>query len=306
MNIHTVTIEAAGAGRRLDKALAALLPELSRSRVQQLLAQGCVSAAGATITDAARKVKPGESYTLAIPPAEPMQLMASDIALTIVYEDAHLLVINKPAGLTVHPAPGHANDTLVNALLAHCGTTLSGIGGVMRPGIVHRIDKDTSGLLVVAKHDAAHQHLSKQLAERSLKRQYIAIVKGVPKPSTGSIEGNIGRSHTNRKKMAVLKSGGRTARTHYKVEEVFKDAALLRLTLDTGRTHQIRVHLTHIGHPIIGDSVYGGRGKTVDFPRQALHATTLVLIHPETGESMEFHAALPEDMRELVERLRGV
>jgi 23S rRNA pseudouridine1911/1915/1917 synthase len=306
MNTKTfIEITASETGQRLDKCLTARLPEFSRSRIQQLLVQACVTAGGITITDANLKVKPGDIFVVDIPPAVPMTVSASDIPLTIVFEDKHLLVIDKPAGMTVHPAPGHHDDTLVNALLAHCGDSLSGIGGVMRPGIVHRIDKDTSGLLVVAKHDSAHRHLAAQLAERTLKRQYIAIVRGMPKPLSGTIDAAIARSPANRQKMTVVKSGGRPSVTHYKTEEIFENAALVRCKLETGRTHQIRVHLTHIGYPIIGDPVYGGRGKVIAFPRQALHAANLTLIHPETGEEMEFSSPIPQDMQELLIKLRG-
>jgi 23S rRNA pseudouridine1911/1915/1917 synthase len=301
---RTVIVDMLDAGARLDKTLAQHLPGFSRNRLQQLIAGGYVSAAGATIMDAAYKVKLTETYTVTVPPPAPLNLVASNTPLCVAYEDEHLLVIDKPPGMAVHPGPGHADDTLVNALLAHCGDSLSGIGGVMRPGIVHRIDKDTSGLLVVAKHDAAHKHLSEQLVQRTLKRQYLAIVKGVPRLAKGSVKAPIARSATNRKKMAVVE-GGRPALTHYVTEATFKEASLLRCTLETGRTHQIRVHLSHIGHPIVGDPVYGRKGKAFDFPRQALHATHLALIHPATGEKMEFTSPMPEDMQELLKRLGG-
>lgn len=301
---HNVVVTEVDAGQRLDKCLCAHLDHFSRNRIQQLIAQGCVKAEAVTITDASRKVKPGEAYEVTEDEAEPSTLAATAIKLEVVFEDNHLLVINKPPGMTVHPAPGHVEDTLVNALLAHCGDTLSGIGGVQRPGIVHRIDKDTSGLLVVAKHDEAHRNLAAQLAERTLKRQYISVVKGVPKPPSGKIEGNIARSPSNRKKMAVVKSGGKHAVTHYKVEEVFEGAALVRCTLETGRTHQIRVHMTHIGHPLIGDPVYGRNGKEFNFHRQALHAVALILVHPVSRKVMEFAAPLPEDIELLLKQLR--
>lgn len=299
-----VVTEASDIGVRLDKCLAAHLPEFSRSRIQQLIETGCVKAEGRTITDSSLKVKQGDAYEIIPPPPETSKVKANPMALEVVFEDADLLVINKPPGMTVHPAPGHTEDTLVNALLAHCGDSLSGIGGVMRPGIVHRIDKDTSGLLVVAKHDTAHRHLAAQLAERTLKRQYLAVVKGVPKPLSGTVEGNIARSPTNRKKMAVVKSGGKHAVTHYRTEEILKESTLVRCILETGRTHQIRVHMTHIGHPLIGDPVYGRAGKQFDFTRQALHAEQLTLVHPASGKVMEFHAGLPEDMQLLIEKLK--
>lgn len=296
----TVLISPEEAGQRLDKALTARLTEFSRSRLQQLIDQGCVRLGEATITDAGRKVKQGEAYSLTVPDAAPSELVASDIPLTIIYEDADLLVIDKPPGLTVHPAPGHAQDTLVNALLSHCGGSLSGIGGVQRPGIVHRIDKDTSGLLVVAKNDAAHQHLSAQLSTRTLSREYYCIVKGMPVPPVGTIIANIARSTTNRKKMAVVRAAGREAITHYKLLKNLNGAAFLHCQLETGRTHQIRVHLAHIGNPIIGDPVYGRKLKGIDFPRQALHAAKLKLIHPKTQKAMEFESPLPSDMQELL------
>jgi 23S rRNA pseudouridine1911/1915/1917 synthase len=211
-----------------------------------------------------------------------------------------LLVINKPAGMTVHPAPGHYDDTLVNALLSLCGDSLSGIGGVMRPGIVHRIDKDTSGLLVVAKNDITHNNLATQLANRTLKRQYIAVVKGIPKPIAGIIDANIARSPVNRQKMAVVKSGGKTAVTHYITKKVFTNNAIVQCNLETGRTHQIRVHLAHIGYPIIGDLVYGRKNNNYDFTRQALHAEKLSFIHPRTNKLVEFEAVLPDDIKQLI------
>lgn len=284
-----------------------MLPELSRSRIQQLLEQGCITAMDirdTAVKDASCKVRAGQAYNILIPEPEPSALQPVAMPLDIVYEDSHLMVINKQAGMTVHPAPGHGSDTLVNALLAHCGDSLSGIGGVMRPGIVHRIDKDTSGLLVVAKHDAAHRHLAAQLASRTLKRQYIAIVKGIPKPLAGTIEANIARSPVNRQKMTVVRSGGKEAMTHYKVEEVLVNSAMVRCSLETGRTHQIRVHLSHIGYPLIGDPVYGRKGKNHDFPRQALHAAMLTLIHPASENIMEFSADVPQDMQGLLQQLR--
>lgn len=324
---HHATINERDAGERLDKVLAAQLPALSRSRIQALIGQGQVRCAGATITDAKRKVKPGERYDILIPPVEALTLTPLFTALDVVYEDDDVLVINKPAGMTVHPAPGHRDDTLVNALLAHCGESLSGIGGVARPGIVHRIDKDTSGLLVVAKHDAAHASLSAQLKDRSLKRSYQAVVWGAPHPASGKIEGNIGRSPRNRQKMALLKSGGKTAVTHYRVKRTLAAdavgqplASVVECELETGRTHQIRVHLSHIGHPLIGDQTYGsGQAKPLaklrkilsldaqaivaGFSRQALHALKLTLVHPKTREIMRFEAPIPHDMELLIHAL---
>ena len=320
---HIITIVPEDAGERLDKFLAGRLPEFSRSRLAALIDQGCISCDGKTVNTASVKTKSGQHYTITIPEVAPSHIVAQDIALNIVFEDEHMLVLDKPAGLTVHPAPGHPDMTLVNALLAHCGDSLSGIGGVARPGIVHRIDKDTSGLLVVAKHDAAHAKLSAQLADRSLGRTYAALVWGVPKPAKGTITGNVGRSPSNRQKMAVLKTGGKEATTHYKTLETFHDKlALIECNLETGRTHQIRVHCAHIGHPLVGDPVYGqstasrlksGAYKTLSdearmallaFDRQALHARELHLIHPETGKKMSFTCPIPEDMQRLISVLQ--
>lgn len=321
--VHTITAAENDAGQRLDRFLATQLPDMSRSRLQALIGQGCVRSQGAVIDDASFKVKQRQEFILSIPETVPSHIIPQDIALDIVYEDEHLLVINKPAGLTVHPAPGHADNTLVNALLAHCGESLSGIGGVARPGIVHRIDKDTSGLLVVAKHDSAHTHLSAQLAERTLKRTYNAVAWGEFKQKSGSISGNIGRSISNRQKMAVVKSGGKPAVTHYRVLESFDVATLVECNLETGRTHQIRVHLTHIGHPLVGDQTYGQstqsrlnagpmkslpastRQALLSFERQALHAKSLGLIHPATGKTMQFSCDLPPDMLQLIDALRS-
>ena len=352
-DIHTITADETDHGSRLDRFLANRLADLSRSRLQDLIAQGCVTCNGKLVEDASGKVKAGQVFTLAIPDIVPSHIEAQDIALDIVYEDAHMLVINKPAGLTVHPAPGHPDMTLVNALLAHCGASLSGIGGVARPGIVHRIDKDTSGLLVAAKHDIAHLALSAQLADRSLKRTYLALVWGDMKTPEGTITGNIGRSTSNRQKMAVVRTGGKEAVTHYKVLQVFplprsgggpgrgitgkafpnhphpnpppdrgrELFSLLECKLETGRTHQIRVHLAFAGHPLVGDPVYGQttasrltanpykslptetREALLGFKRQALHAKQLGLIHPDTKEAMVFACELPEDMKELLEAL---
>jgi 23S rRNA pseudouridine1911/1915/1917 synthase len=327
--VHTLVAGDADSGMRLDRFLTQRLPELSRSRLQALIAQGCVTCKGKAVEDAAAKVKPRQEFILVIPETAPSHIVAQDIALDIVHEDEHFLVINKPAGLTVHPAPGHPDKTLVNALLAHCGESLSGIGGVARPGIVHRIDKETSGLLVVAKHDKAHLALSAQLAERTLKRTYLALVWGAPNASSGSISGNIGRSTGNRQKMAVVKTGGKPATTHYKLRRQFAPAtmktplaSLLECQLETGRTHQIRVHLMHIGHALVGDPVYGQststrlngggykhlsprmRAALLHFNRQALHATALELVHPASGEAMRFTCDMPADMQALIDALQ--
>ena len=304
-----LTVTADAAGQRTDKALTALAalqqPNLSRVRVQALMAEGHVSLDGKPVMDVSRKIREGEIYTLILPPLEKAEPEPQDIPLTIVYEDDDVIVIDKPAGLVVHPAPGNRDRTLVNALLAHCGDTLSGIGGVARPGIVHRLDKDTSGLIVVAKNDMAHKALSAQFADRSLSRTYHAVVWGVPVPHSGDIDAPIARSSKDRKKMAVM-TKGRAALTHYRVLEDFDFAALVECKLSTGRTHQIRVHMNYIKCSIVGDPTYRGarRGKPIEcllkFPRQALHAVNLHFIHPRTGKLRKFSSKLPKDMQKLV------
>jgi 23S rRNA pseudouridine1911/1915/1917 synthase len=325
-NVRTVDIETDGG--RLDQALAAALGELSRSRLKALIAGGAVTLDGAPITEPARKVRGGQRYEVTLPAPVAATPPAQAMSLAILYEDADIVVLDKPAGLVVHPAPGNPDRTLVNALLAHCGDefgdgSLTGIGGVQRPGIVHRLDKDTSGVMVVAKNAAAQASLTAQFAARSIGRHYLALAHGVPRPASGRIAGNIGRSPSNRKKMAVVARGGRHAVTHYACEARFGPseapiASLLRCRLETGRTHQIRVHLAESGHPIVGDPRYGRRarrpkgdaGVGIDllnaFPRQALHAATLALIHPRTAETLEFSTALPPDFAELVDRLERI
>ncbi|MGH7033198.1 MAG: RluA family pseudouridine synthase [Stellaceae bacterium] len=300
-------MEDAEAGERLDRVLAARLAAYSRTRLKRLVESGQVTREGATITDPSLRVKPGQSFLVAIPPPVEDRPLPQAMALAIVYEDEQVLVLDKPAGLVVHPAPGNLDRTLVNALLAHCGDTLAGIGGVKRPGIVHRLDKDTSGLLVVAKTELAHRKLSADFAARRLTRAYLALVRGVPNPGEGEIAARIGRSKTDRKKMAVLATGGKAALTRYRTLRRFgAAAALLECRLATGRTHQIRVHLAAKGHPLIGDLVYGrGRASTLPpaargFPRQALHAERLGFLHPTRGEYLEFSAPLPSDMAALM------
>src|SRR5690348_6478140 len=276
-----VRLEAAHAGWRLDRALAAAVPTLSRERLKALIRSGAVEAGGLAIRDPAIKVRGEEAFRVAVPEPRPAHNEAQDIPLTIMFEDEHLLVIDKPAGLVVHPAAGNFDGTLVNALLHHCAGQLSGIGGVARPGIVHRIDKDTSGLLVVAKTTAAHEGLAKQFADHSLERAYLAVVNGHPNPREGTIDEKIGRSDANRKKMAVLpkdSSRGKHAVTRYKVIQMMADCALVECRLETGRTHQVRVHLASIGHALLGDPVYGSASsrlrpilKNLGFRRQALH-----------------------------------
>ena len=317
MTASSVVIDGAGGGERLDRALQQRLPELSRSRLKQLILSGQVSSAGNVIRDPAQKAKNGQTFVVILPEPEDATPQAQAIALDIRFEDAHLIVIDKPAGLVVHPAPGNPDGTLVNALIAHCGEGLLGIGGVRRPGIVHRLDKDTSGLMVVAKAEPVHQALSRDFAARRIARAYAALVWGVPVPAVGEIAGNIGRSMSNRKKMAVVAaSRGKAAVTRYRTERTFGEAAaLIECRLLTGRTHQIRVHLAHKGHPLIGDPVYGGRaGRGVgrlgpagaaitEFPRQALHARHLGFVHPATGETLAFDSSLPADMAGLLANL---
>jgi 23S rRNA pseudouridine1911/1915/1917 synthase len=316
--LHTLKVLPSQAGMRLDRWLADSLPELSRSRLQSLIEQGALSSGGSVVHNASRKVKEAEDYALLVPEATPAAPEAQDLALDIVYEDEHLIVIDKPAGLVVHPAAGNPDRTLVNALLHHCEGSLSGIGGVKRPGIVHRIDKDTSGLLVAAKNDHAHHVLAAQFAEHSIERVYLALCHGVPLPRHGKIEGNIGRHPIDRKKMAIVSGGGKTALTFYKVERVFGEwAALVECRLATGRTHQIRVHMTALGHPLIGDPLYGRSRRTgtmtdaakallQSFPRQALHAKILGFRHPTSGELLHFESKIPRDFSSLIDSLEAL
>ena len=319
---ETVTIAAEEQGLRLDRVLAARIPALSRSRLKALILDGQVTVGGRTIRDPAASVNSGDAVTVNLPPPEPAKPEGENIPLAIVYEDADIIVIDKPKGLVVHPAAGHESGTLVNALIAHCGDSLSGIGGVKRPGIVHRLDKDTTGLMVVAKNDKAHRALSKQFAEKAegpLERGYLAFVWGVPDKPRGTIDAPLDRHPHARDKRAV-REGGREAVTHWELLERYAGAdgkpvaSLLAVTLDTGRTHQIRVHLAHIGHPILGDETYGTGFKTKAslmtpesraaleaLGRQALHAYLLAIEHPETRESLEFQSELPGDLRRLRE-----
>ena len=302
--IIDVRLEPDHAGWRLDRALAAAVPTMSRERLKALIRSGALDPA---VRDPATKVKGTEAFKLAVPEPEPAHNEPQDIPLNIVFEDEHLLVIDKAAGLVVHPAAGNRDQTLVNALLHHCGASLSGIGGVARPGIVHRIDKDTSGLLVVAKTDVAHEGLAKQFARHSIDRRYLAIVSGVPRTPAGTVDAPLARSSANRKKIAVVKDGrGKRAVTHWKRLEALRDAALVECRLETGRTHQVRVHMASIGHPLVGDSVYGGSGKAhrktlqdLGFHRQALHAAGLGFIHPVTRNRLSFQSGMPTDMQEL-------
>jgi 23S rRNA pseudouridine1911/1915/1917 synthase len=342
---HEIHAAADAAGERLDRLLVQRLPHLSRSRLQALIRAGSVMRNGEVVLDLGRRVKAGDTYVVSVPPPEPAEPEPQAMALAIHYEDAHLIVIDKPRGVTVHPGPGHASGTLVNALIAHCGASLSGIGGVRRPGIVHRLDKDTTGLIVAAKTDRAHQGLSEQFAAHGadgrLERGYRAIVWGVPERPRGTIDAALARSAANRTKIAVVAEGrGRRAVTRYEVLETFHApghapghtsghtarhtrsrkalASLLRLVLQTGRTHQVRVHLDHVGHPLLGDPTYGAGFKAsarnlrplaqaalAALDRQALHAAELAFVHPVTGKRFAFTSPLPSDMAELAAALRG-
>jgi 23S rRNA pseudouridine1911/1915/1917 synthase len=317
------------AGMRLDAFIAGAVPDLSRSRAKSLILEGQVAVGGATIVEAKKPVNSGDRVAVNLPPVRQAEPEGEAIPLSVVYEDDDLIVIDKPPGLVVHPAAGNWTGTLVNALIAHCGPSLSGIGGVGRPGIVHRLDKDTSGLMVVAKTDRAHRSLSAQFADHGrtgpLERGYRAIVWGAPSLAQGTIDAPLGRSTRNREKIEVKKSGGREAITHYRVEARYgpKDkpaiASLLDCRLETGRTHQIRVHLAAMGHPVIGDRAYGAgfatkvaklpepaRSLAGDFPRQALHAWLLGFAHPATGEEMRFESPLPGDMAVLARSLKSL
>ena len=307
------------AGERLDKTLADLLPDVSRARLQALIAEGALSRDGTVITAGSQRAVAGD-YQLHIPPPAPAEPRPEAIPLTVLYEDAHLIVIDKPAGMAAHPAPGSETGTLVNALLHHCGDSLSGIGGVARPGIVHRLDKDTSGIMVAAKTDAAHAGLSALFAEHDIERVYIALTRGAPSPFKGTIESQIGRSPNDRKKMAVLRAGGRNAITHYTVEARYGPpskplAGHVACRLETGRTHQIRVHLASKGAPVLGDPLYGSGPvstpvreaiEAAGLKRQALHAAVLGFIHPITRERLRFQTPLPADMAELQRLLEAL
>jgi 23S rRNA pseudouridine1911/1915/1917 synthase len=315
---HKIVVEPEAARERLDRLLSQAIDGLSRMRIKALIEAGQVRIGPAdnmaTVTEASYRVKPGEAIVLQVPPAVEAVPKPQAMDLEIVYEDEHLIVINKPAGLVVHPAPGNPDRTLVNALLAHCGDSLSGVGGVRRPGIVHRLDKDTSGLLVAAKHDAAHAGLSDLFARHDIQRLYRALVWGRPRQNKGRIEGNIGRDPNNRKKMAVVQRGGKAAVTHYvQIERFGETASLVECQLETGRTHQIRVHMASLGHPVLGDPQYSRarRGRVSDLPdnlrhaidefkRQALHAAELGFRHPMDGRDLNFQSELPNDMQALV------
>ncbi|KQN14622.1 MULTISPECIES: RluA family pseudouridine synthase [unclassified Sphingomonas] len=302
-------IAAAADGWRLDRALADAVPTMSRERLKTLIAAGAVSQAGQPWRDSSKKASAGQTFAIAVPPPTPLHNEAQDIPLVIAYEDEHLIVVDKQAGLVVHPAAGNFDGTLVNALLHHCAGNLSGIGGVARPGIVHRIDKDTSGLMIAAKSDRAHEGLAKQFHDHSIDRRYRAIVGGIPRPSSGTVDAPLARSPQNRKKIAIVQ-GGKRAVTHFTTLQPLRDAALVECRLETGRTHQVRVHMASIGHALLGDPVYGRNRpgqktllETLGFRRQALHAAYLGFIHPINSNALAFESRMPTDMQELFSEL---
>ena len=289
-------------GERLDAALARLVPSLSRSQAQRLIEQGAVTHGGRPVKKN-EKLSAGDTLELTLPEVREVPIEAQPIPLEVCYEDADVIVVNKPKGLVVHPAPGHADGTLVNALLAHCGDSLSGIGGEKRPGIVHRIDKDTSGLIIAAKNDAAHAALAAQLKDHSLARTYICLVCGRIRDDAGTIDAPIGRHPTDRKKMAVTQKGSRSAVTHWEVIARYRGYTHIRCRLETGRTHQIRVHMAHIGHPLLGDALYGAPSPDKGLSGQCLHARELKFIHPRTGEHVVVSTDLPEYFTSVLHRL---
>ncbi|MDA0818718.1 MAG: RluA family pseudouridine synthase [Proteobacteria bacterium] len=311
MTQSEVIIGSIGTSDRLDKALADAT-DLSRARIQALIAEGRVAISGQVMMSAKAKVPACAQFEIRVPPPIEAEARPQDIPINVVFEDEHLIIVNKPAGMVVHPAAGNPDGTLVNALLQHCKGQLSGIGGVARPGIVHRIDKDTSGLLLVAKSDKAHDGLARQFKDHSIERRYQAVCGGHLRNSEGTISTRIGRSDANRKKMAVLdknSSRGKDAVTHYKLLKKLKFASLIECRLETGRTHQVRVHFASIGHPLLGDPIYGRTPaelrnilKGLGFERQALHAASLGFEHPISGDWLEFGSELPEDMQELIDK----
>ncbi|WP_010243185.1 RluA family pseudouridine synthase [Acetivibrio cellulolyticus] len=290
-------------GVRIDAWISSRLKEYSRSYIQKLLNDGHVLVNG-SLVKSNYKIKSSDEITVQIPEPEVLDIVPENIEIPVLYEDEHVLVVNKPKGMVVHPAAGNYSGTLVNALMDYCGDSLSSINGVIRPGIVHRIDKDTSGVLVVAKSNEAHEKLSLKLKDHDINRVYVALVHGIIREESGKIDAPIGRHPVDRKKMAVNTNNGRRAVTYFKVLERFKDATLVEVKLETGRTHQIRVHMSYIGYPIIGDTVYGKKKDKYDIGGQALHAKTLGFVHPVKNEYMEFEAELPEYFKKLLEELR--
>lgn len=301
--MSTLTRTADRPGERADAFLARVVPDLTRSAAQRLLEAGAVRLAGRPVRKNYRTA-PGDVLEVDIPAPQPVDLVPQDIPLDIVYEDGDVIVVNKPVGMVVHPAPGHSDGTLVNALLYHCGNTLSGINGTLRPGIVHRIDRDTSGLIIAAKNDAAHLALAAQLADHTLARTYECLAVGNFREDSGTVNAPIGRHPVDRKRMAVVRQGGREAVTHWEVIARYPGVTHLRCRLETGRTHQIRVHLAHIGHPILGDTVYGAKKPVPGLTGQCLHAVGLRFLHPRTGEPVELTCPLPEEFVRMLDKLR--
>ena len=297
-----IEITAEESGERIDAHLARLVPELTRSAAQRLLEEGLVTLRGVPVKKN-RRTEPGEVYAALLPEPELPEPEPQDIPLDIVYEDADVVVVNKPRGMVVHPAPGHPDGTLVNALLWHCGDSLSGVGGERRPGIVHRIDKDTSGLIIAAKNDYAHLALSAQLADRSLSRVYEAVARGEFREEAGTVDAPIGRHPTERKRMAVTERGSRPAVTHWEVIARYRGWTHIRCRLETGRTHQIRVHMAYIGHPLLGDMVYGAKKPERGLEGQCLHARELKFLHPRTGEAIHLSTELPEYFQQVLASL---
>lgn len=301
--LQRLTVSPEDAGVRIDKYLAEQLPDITRSYLQKLLKDGSVQMNGKPVK-ASTKTAVGAVIALTIPEPEEPEILPENIPLDILYEDSDVILINKPKNMVVHPAAGHYTGTLVNALMYHCRGDLSGINGVLRPGIVHRIDKDTTGVLIVCKNDRAHNALAEQLKEHSITRKYRAIVCGNLKEDEGTVDAPLGRHPQDRKKMAIVRSGGKRAVTHYRVLERFGNATYIECQLETGRTHQIRVHMASLGHPLLGDEIYGRAKSPFKLEGQTLHAMVLGFIHPTTGEYMEFEAPLPEYFEKLLEKLR--
>lgn len=303
-DVRHFIVDGSSDGIRIDRFLAGILPELSRSRLQELIKEGEATVGGNSVKSS-RKLCAGEEVILHIPELKDPEILPEDIPLDILYEDDDLLIVNKPKNMAVHPAPGHSSGTLVNAVLFHCRDNLSGINGVLRPGIVHRIDKDTTGALIICKNDIAHRKIADQLAVHSINRVYLGIVCGNVKEDCMTIEGNIGRDTRDRKKMAIVKSGGKPAVTHVTVLERFGRYTLCEFRLETGRTHQIRVHMASKGHPLLGDSVYGSGKSPYTLQGQTLHAAVIGFIHPSTGEYLEFRAPLPDYFDSILKKLRS-
>ena len=314
INIHSLCVSQNHSGMRLDLFLSNQIDQLSRTYLKNIIEEGLVKVSDVTVIEPDFRVKMGQLVEVTVPAPKPVEHRAQNIELKIYYEDDDVLVVEKQAGLVVHPSPGHPDSTLVNALISHCGSSLSGIGGVSRPGIVHRLDKDTSGLMIVAKNDKSHQFLARQFSEHSMERAYLAVVWGIVSPSRGKISGNIGRSSRNRKKMAVVKKNGKRAITNYKlVKKLEKCASLIECRLSTGRTHQIRVHMADLGFPIVSDAIYGRKKnnpakkefekfykRAAEISRQALHAYLIGFEHPRTRQKMIFKSDLPPDMKKLI------